>query len=59
MTDKPAPAEAAKPVAKSTHRADAAMAFIRVWLSAHPVPVDAFTNADAAALVAVIDASGK
>lgn len=41
------------------HRADAAQAFMSAWLPHHGVSADAFTQADAAALVAAVDAGAK
>jgi hypothetical protein len=42
---------------RTTKRSDAAQAFVRNFLSAHPVSVDAFGEAEAVALIEAIDAA--
>ena len=54
----PAPAPVAAP-APVNHRADAAQAFMASWLPQHAVAANAFTAADAEALLAAIEAGAK
>lgn len=52
-----APVGAGPTTVRTTKRSDAAQAFIQSWLSGHPVPANAFTDADAVALIKAIDAT--
>ncbi len=73
MTQKNQPAAAAEPApivpavqpdevdlkkVRTTKRSDAAQAHVRTFLAVHGVAQEAFTDADAVALIEAIDAAG-